>query len=135
MLNGGNGGTDGGMMTIDEMEALLDEIAQDFPAGLFRDLNGGILVLPDVKYHEKARGNDLYVMGEYHYDSMLGRYIAIYYGSFARLYGSLPKEILKQKLTDTLKHEFLHHVESLAGERGLAEQDARALAAYLRRKG
>lgn len=115
------------------MEEMLDEIAKDFPGALFEHLNGGILILPDVKLHEKNKNNDLFIMGEYHYDRALGRYIAIYYGSFARIYGNLPREALKARLTATLKHEFLHHVESLAGERGLEIKDAHDIAEYLNR--
>ncbi|MHB8964034.1 MAG: metallopeptidase family protein [Saccharofermentanales bacterium] len=115
------------------MELLLDEISQDFPAELFERLNGGILILPEAKLHEKNKNGDLFIMGEYHYDRALGRYIVIYYGSFARIYGSLSREALKARLTATLKHEFLHHVESLAGERGLEIKDADDLSDYLRR--
>jgi len=62
-------------------------------------------------------------------------YIAIYYGSFERVYGHLSRESLKEQLAHTLKHEFTHHLESLAGERGLEIKDAKFLEDYLNRSG
>ena len=80
------------------------------------------------------RVGNLFIMGEYHNDRKgmggLGRYIAIYYGSFMKLYPHLPPERLKDRLRQTLIHEFTHHVESLAGEKGLAVKDAIALEKY-----
>jgi hypothetical protein len=63
----------------------------------------------------------------------MGRYITIYYGSFSHVYGHLEKKALKEQLRETLKHEFTHHIESLAGERGLEIKDARYIADYLNR--
>jgi len=65
----------------------------------------------------------------------MGRYIVIYYGSFLRLYGYMDKEQLKNRLTSTLKHEFVHHVESMAGEKDLEITDAVNLANYLKNNG
>ena len=113
----------------------MEEIVRDFPQELFRQLNGGIVILPDTKMHEKDRNNDLFILGEYHVDGALGRYIALYYGSFVRVCGSLPAGALRERIRATLKHEFLHHMESLAGERGLEIQDAHDIARYLRRTG
>ena len=56
-------------------------------------------------------------MGEYCRQYHLGRFIVIYYGSFAQVYGHLPKEDLAKRLRKVLLHEFRHHLESLAGER------------------
>lgn len=123
------------MITIEEMEAMLDDIANDFPKELYNQLNGGIVLLPEEKPSPVSRRNDLYILGEYHVDRIMGRYIVIYYGSFLRLFGRLDHEALKAKLTHTLKHEFIHHLESLAGERGLEIKDARFIEKYLNRKG
>jgi predicted Zn-dependent protease with MMP-like domain len=122
------------MISIDEMEVLLDEISQELPEEFFKELNGGILLLPQKKMHEKSVDNDLYVLGEYHRDRNLGRYIAIYYGSFIKVHKSLSKEQLKEKLRHTIKHEFRHHLESLAGERGLEIEDKKNINDYLNRK-
>ena len=119
------------MIPIDEMEIMLDEIATELPQVFYKNLNGGIILLPEAKYHEKSTGKDFYIMGEYHIGGNLGRYIAIYYGSFSSVYGNLSLEALKEKLRHTLKHEFRHHLESLAGEKGLEIEDARDIAKYM----
>lgn len=123
------------MITLEEMEEMLDEIASGFPQELYQELNGGIILLPDVKLNSISRKNDLYIMGEYHAGGNMGRYIAIYFGSFFQVYGHLGKEEIKNRLIHTLKHEFTHHLESLAGERDLEIKDAQYLANYLHRKG
>lgn len=120
------------MITIDEMGILLDEITEALPEDLFKNLNGGVLLLPERKLHKKSIGNSLYVMGEYHLDGALGRFIEIYYGSFMRVFGSLPKEQLKEELRKTLKHEFRHHLESMAGDTSLEVKDAQDIAHYLK---
>lgn len=119
------------MITIDDMEKMLDDIANGFPQEIFKELNGGIILLPGAK--RNPIGDNLYVLGEYHQGGNLGRYISIYYGSFVNVYGHLDNEQLKEQLIHTLKHEFTHHVESLAGEKGLEIQDAEFLADYLRK--
>lgn len=121
------------MISLDEMEALLDRIAESMPPELFQGLNGGIILLPDVKLNPYGLANDLYILGEYHQGGLFGRYIAIYYGSFASVYGHLPPEALEVHLAATLKHEFRHHLESLAGERGLEIEDEAYIAAYLKK--
>ena len=111
------------MITIEETGEILDEIAEELPAEFYEKLNGGILLLPEVKMHPESKNNDLYIMGQYHHDSVMGRYIQIYYGSFAKIYGDLPREEYKEKLRRTLLHEFTHHIEGLAGECGLELKD------------
>jgi len=111
------------MVTIDEAEVMLNEITDELTPDFFTALNGGVCLLPQVKIHPESRGNNLYIMGEYHRDAM-GRYIYIYYGSFARVHGSLPPEEFKKQLRKTLLHEFTHHFENRAGERGLEIKDA-----------
>ncbi len=122
------------MVTIEETEEMLNEIAKEIPPELFNELNGGIVLLTEAKLHEKHRRNDLYILGEYHSGRTMGRYIAIYYGSFKRIHGHMGKERFKEKLRKTLKHEFLHHIESLAGEKGLRIKDAEYLRKYLGRE-
>ncbi len=119
------------MISIDEMEMMLNEITESFPRGLIERLNGGILLLPDVKLHGKSRKNDLFILGEYHNDRVFGRYIAIYYGSFMKVHGNAGRETLKEHLTAVLKHEFVHHLESLAGEKDLEMKDADDIEKYL----
>ncbi len=122
-------------VSIDEMESMLDEAAAALPAEIFKDLNGGILLLPEAKPSPAGRGDDLFILGEYNQGGSMGRYISIYYGSFMRVYGHLGKTDMMEKLTQTLKHEFIHHLESMAGERGLEIKDAEYLADYFRQRG
>ena len=121
------------MYTIEEVDAYLHEIVQELPEAFFQRLNGGIILLPDCKTHPQGTG-DLYIMGDYcnRYDT--GRCIRIYYGSFQRTYGRAPEHVLREKLRETLLHEFTHHLESLAGERGLEIKDKMQLEAYKRAK-
>lgn len=120
------------MISLEEMEVMLDEIALEFPQDLYKELNGGILLLPEAKRSPMAKKNDLYILGEYNSGGNMGRYIIIYYGSFSQVYGHLSKERLKEHLIHTLKHEFTHHLESLAGERGLEIKDAQDMDDYLK---
>jgi hypothetical protein len=115
-------------MTIEEAGVLLDELAEELPGEFYRELNGGVLLDPAEKRHPDAPG--LYIMGEYHHHYVFGRYIVIYYGSFAQMYGNLPAGYWKSQLRKTLRHEFTHHVESLAGERGLERRDEEDLDRY-----
>ncbi|QOX62642.1 metallopeptidase family protein [Anoxybacterium hadale] len=118
------------MITIEEMEQILEELAEELPAEFYRELNGGILLLPETKISPEAKKNDLYTMGQYRYNPSMGRYIVIYYGSFEALYAALPTENLKQKLREVLRHEFTHHLEDLAGERDLEKEDEAELERY-----
>lgn len=123
-----------GMMPLEEMEVILDEIALEFPQELYKELNGGIILLPEAKRSPIGKKNDLYILGEYNSGGNMGRYIIIYYGSFAQVYGHLSKEQLKKELIHVLKHEFTHHLESLAGDRDLEIQDEKDMEDYLNRK-
>jgi predicted Zn-dependent protease with MMP-like domain len=122
------------MITIDEMQIILDEIAMEIPQEFYKDLNGGIILLPQGKLHKRSVDDDLYVMGEYRNEKISGRYIVVYYGSVAKLYGSASRNRLKNKLRSIVKHEFLHHFESLAGERQLEIEDEHQMQTYLRSK-
>jgi hypothetical protein len=122
------------MISIDEMQVMLDEIAMELPQEFYEDLNGGVVLLPGKKAHAKSTEGDLFILGEYNRSRTLGRYIAIYYGSFAELYGGLDRIHIKDKLTGTLKHEFRHHLESLSGESGLEIEDSKKIAEYMNAK-
>ncbi|MDR1663502.1 MAG: metallopeptidase family protein [Clostridiales bacterium] len=126
------------MTTFDEMEALLAEAAGELPEDFFKELNGGVFLHPDVKFHpESGASSPLYILGEYHNDRQgyggLGRYIVVYYGSFMRMYSRYTAEHQRNELLKILKHEFTHHLESLAGERGLEIKDAMDIERYKRR--
>ena len=102
----------------------LEEISQKFPDAFFEELDGGIQLeeqaLPDPEFPP----GEMYIMGEYCHD-MLGRYINLYYGSFAALaeQEGWTEEDWEDELYTTLAHEFTHHIEGRAGERGLEIKD------------
>lgn len=107
------------MLGFDEVGALLDRAAEALPREIFLDLNGGVNLIDDVRRDED--GN--YIMGLYHHDGM-GRYIEIFYGSFAALYPNAGPEELEAELKKTLHHELTHHIENKAGDRTLERWDA-----------
>lgn len=110
-------------ISIERMNEILDEIATALPRDLFKGLNGGILLLPEHKYHKASIANDLYVLGEYT-RSKMGKYITIYYGSFRAAYPHMSEQELRNKLESTLLHEFTHHLEGNAGDASLEYEDA-----------
>lgn len=122
------------MITFDECAEMLDEIADSMPFELYRELNGGMSLLPQIKVHPKALNNDLFILGEYKRNS-LGRYIVFYYGSLNRVYGHLPKEEYYKRLKKVLSHEVRHHNEYLAGVDDLVLYDKDQINSYLKRKG
>ena len=117
------------MLTIDDVGEILDEVAGELPEDFYRDLNGGINLLPESKLHDADMSNNLFVLGEYRRDQM-GRYIVVYYGSLCRSYPGASVDEMRAHLKKLLIHEFTHHLESLAGERGLEYKDARRIAEY-----
>jgi len=121
------------VIPIEEFDLLLGEIADEVPGELFRRLNGGIILREESKLHPQGTG-DLFIMGEYVSRHDMGRCIIIYYGSFLCAYGHLPRHALREKLRATLLHELTHHLESLAGERGLELKDRQQLEEYRRRQ-
>lgn len=119
--------------SIEEVHTILDDIAEELPTGFFDKLNQGIVLLPEYKLHPESRSdNDLYIMGQY-VRSIAGRHIEIYYGSFEKVYNRVSIGTLREKLKATLLHEFTHHFESLAGEKGLEVKDAEDMRRYRER--
>ena len=121
------------MISLERFEEITEEITCTLPEEFFRELHGGVIVREQAKIHPAARDNDLFIMGEYHHNRYLGRFIVLYYGSFAACFGYFSEEELRKKLRKVILHEFRHHLESLAGERDLEIEDAEDLAAYKQR--
>lgn len=122
------------MLTFEECGEMLDDIVDEMPRELFRELNGGVILLPQSKLHPCAVNNDLYILGEYRRDN-LGKYIAVFYGSVATVYGNLPKEEIRNHLTKIMHHEVRHHNEYLAGCDDLGLYDKQQIQDYLQKKG
>ena len=119
------------MLTIDEVNDLLDEMAEGFPAALFDGLNGGVNLLEEAVPDEEFPEGELYILGEYCEDA-LGRYINLYYGSFAALAEreDWDQQLWEDELYTTLSHELAHHMESRGGLHALDDRDAEELAQW-----
>jgi hypothetical protein len=116
-------------------EAMLDDIPDEFLRGL-----QGVHVLEDEKLEPGFE--DVYRMGEYmdpgfdHFlggNPGLGRHIALYWGSFRAIAQDDPDFDWEEELWETLTHELRHHVESLAGEDALIQDDVMRSELFKRR--
>ncbi len=116
---------------LERFTEILDELANELPEEFYRELNGGVVIIEYPKPHPKANDGRLFVLGEYIVSHDMGRYIAIYYGSFERLFPDYSEAQLTDELRRTLRHEFRHHLETLAGERTLAIEDEERLKRYM----
>ena len=123
------------MLSFDEVGRLLDDIAEEFPPEFFNGLNGGVALLPETKSDPEFPPGEMYILGEYCND-MMGRHINLYYGSFAALaeQENWTKEDWEDELWETFSHEFTHHIEGLAGDRGLEIKDEAFLEEYRRER-
>ncbi len=120
-------------ITIDEMQNRLDKIAESVPKEFFDELNLGIILVEDVKFHPKSIGNTLYVLGEYQ-RSRAGAQIVLYYGSIKNTCSNMNNSELDEKLEELVFHEFTHHIEHRAGEYGLEIKDKEELMDYLNKR-
>lgn len=118
------------MVTLEEFEDMAREIADTLPEDFYKELNGGLIVQENKKIHPASVDDNLCILGEYHNEKYLGRFIVIYYGSYMQIYGHLAKKDLSKRLRKTILHEFRHHLESLAGEKDLEVEDAVEIAEY-----
>ena len=124
-----------GTLSFEEAGSFLDDLADSLPEGFFRELNGGIILLPDTKLHPASGHEYLYTIGEYRHEPYgLGRYIVIYYGSFVQVYGRESHERQEEALRYVLMHEFTHHLQNLGGTRELEVEDAQRLTQFRRKQ-
>ena len=100
----------------------LEEIAARFPEAFFEDLDGGIQLEEEALTDPDFPPDEMYVMGEYVHD-LLGRYILLYYGSFAALLSEEDEGGWKDEIFTTIAHEFTHHLEETAGLHALDDKD------------
>lgn len=107
------------------VEGMVDEIPEEFLRGL-----QGVHVLEEARPEEGFV--DVWRLGEYLDPGSevflgggdgLGRHVAIYYGSFVEVGDGDPTFDWEAEAWETLTHELRHHVESLAGDASLIDQD------------
>ncbi len=121
-------------VSFERFEEITAELTDRLPEELFRELSGGVMAREQTKLHPAGLNGDLYILGEYHVHPHLGRFVVLYYGSFMACLGWMEEESLRERMWKVLRHEFLHHLESLAGEKDLAGEDAKKIAVYRRER-
>ena len=113
------------MLTYEQAGDVLDDLVDELPEEIFKNLNGGVSFVEDAVRSDDGR----YTLGMYFRDKM-GRHIELYYGSFTELYGDMDDETFRRRLKSTLHHELTHHIESQAGDRSLERWDERQSELY-----
>ncbi len=116
-------------MTFERFRSLIAELVDEIPEEFMRGL-GGVHVLPEARLEPEFE--DVYRMGEYLDPGSpdflgagegLGRQVVIYYGSFVAIAEDDPDFDWEDEAWETVTHELRHHVESLAGEDRLVQED------------
>ena len=110
------------VLSYEQMGDLLETEAARFPDAFFRDLDGGIQLEEKANPDPDFPPGEMYIMGEYVHNN-LGRYILLYYGSFAALLSEEDEETWKDEIFATVAHEFTHHLEETAGLHALDDKD------------
>lgn len=116
-------------MDLERFAALADRLMDQVPPPVLEGLNGGVT----VRRRGMRKPGDpegVYVLGEYITDPVMGRYIVLYFGSFAALFADEPEPVWEAELWSTIKHELRHHLEHQAGERDLDLEDEADVARF-----
>ena len=123
-------------MSFEEFQRLIEQMVAEIPPEFMEGLQG-VHVIEEVK--EEEGYDDVVRMGEYldpgpadflGAGEGLGRHVAIYYGSFATIAADDPDFDWEEEAWETLTHELRHHVESLAGEDFLVQDDVEQAKAF-----
>lgn len=109
-------------MDIERFARIADSMTERIPSEFLEGLNGGIVVL-DEAHHRPNDPKGVYILAEYITDEALGAYIALYHGSFAKLFAAESEEVWHKELWETITHELRHHVEARAGMGDLDLED------------
>lgn len=117
------------VLSFEQAGDLLDKLAESFPEALFDGLNGGVNLREEAVPDPELP--DLCILGEYCND-LLGRYINLYYGSFAVLaeQEDWTAADWEEELRKTLSHELTHHMEGRAGLHALEDRDEEEMNAW-----
>ena len=119
------------VLSFEQAGDLLDTLAESFPEALFAGLNGGVNFQEEAVPDQEFPKGQVYILGEY-CDDLLGRYINLYYGSFAAMAENedWTEEEWEQELRQTLSHELTHHMEGRSGLHALDDKDEAEMAAW-----
>ncbi len=118
-------------ISFEQMQDILADLCDELPEIFFSELNLGVVLSDKLLMNPHSRPDlPLYIMGQY-VRSPIGRQIFIYYRSFKAVYQYVDGATLTVKLREVLRHEFRHHIEYLAGERGLEIEDVKQINKYL----
>ncbi|HYF95824.1 MAG TPA: metallopeptidase family protein [Symbiobacteriaceae bacterium] len=109
-------------MDIEQFTELADRLMDRVPEPVLEGLNGGVTVRRNAR-RDKADPRDVYIMGEYVTDPVMGCYVVLYYGSFVAILTGEPDAVWEEELWETIRHELRHHLEVRAGESDLDRED------------
>ena len=121
------------MIDFDDFIIIVNEEVALLPEYVHNELNGGVLVDSATYLHPGRVADDLYILGTYNVDPILGKQIVIYYGSFIATLHDAPESVYREKIRETVRHEFLHHLETNAGlfsKGSLIEADDKRMMEY-----
>lgn len=128
-------------MTYDEFQQTIAEMVEEIPPEFMRGLQGVHALeqeRPEEEYEEVWRLGEYLDPGSEDFlgaGEGLGRHVALYYGSFRRVAEFDSDFDWEEEIWETLTHELRHHVESLAGDASLIEEDMRVGESFKRREG
>ena len=123
------------MLTYDEFEQMVREELSLLPDYARDHLSGGVLIDPSAYLQPARVADDLYILGTYNTGGYMGSQIVLYYGSFMAVMGAASRDTVRSQIRETLRHEFLHHLETRAGEKTLVEEDRDRMIKYFMRHG
>ena len=124
------------MMNFDEFSDIVEEELALLPEYVHEELNGGVLTDRSAYLHPGRMADDLYILGTYTTDPVMGKQIVLYYGSFMAVMGQAGEGAIRAQIRETLRHEFRHHLETRAGlfsSGTLIEEDRNAMRKYYMR--
>jgi predicted Zn-dependent protease with MMP-like domain len=114
------------VMDLAEFEEKARAYFEEIPPE-FRERVQGPVVVAEPKRHKRVRG--MLTLGEcvhapsWHSEEPLLSTVFLYYGSFAAVASRDPDFDVEGELRETVRHEVQHHIEDMAGARGLRDYD------------
>ncbi len=124
------------MISLEEYRNIVFELMDELPDEFFRELSGGVIVSEGLSIPGYARGNDLFILGQYQIYARV-RQITMFKGSFDRVYPKANADEARTILRGVLRHEIRHHLEYLGGihdASSLEAEDERQKQSYLARR-